>query len=40
MNITKAEVCILAVLDLGDSALTTAEFGSHLRLGKTGSHSG
>ena len=40
MNITEAEVCIMAVLDLGDSALTTAEFGSHLRLGKTGSHSG
>jgi ribosomal protein L30E len=40
MNITKAEVGVLAILDLGDSALTAAEFGSHLRLGKTGSHPG
>jgi len=40
MNITKTEVGVLAILDLGNPALTAAEFGSHLRLGKTGSHSG
>jgi hypothetical protein len=40
MNITKAEIGILAVLDLGDSALAAAKFGSQLRLSKTGGHPG
>ena len=40
MNITKAEVGVLAILDLGNTALAAAELGGHLRLGKTGSHSG
>ena len=38
MNITKAEVGVLAVLDLGDSALAASELGGHLRLGESGGH--
>jgi hypothetical protein len=40
MNITKAEVCILAILDLGNTALAAAELSGHLRLGESGGHPG
>jgi hypothetical protein len=40
MNITKAEVGVLAILDLGNTALAAAELGGHLGLGETGSHPG
>jgi hypothetical protein len=40
LDVAKAEVGVLAIFDLGDSALAASELGGHLRLGKTGSHSG
>jgi hypothetical protein len=38
LDIAETEVGILAVLDLGDSALTTPQLGGHLRLSETGGH--
>jgi hypothetical protein len=40
LDITKAEVGVLAILDLGNTALAAAELGGHLGLGETGSHPG
>ena len=40
MNIAEAEVGVLAILDLGDTALATAELGGHLRLGEPSGHPG
>jgi len=38
VNIAKAEVGILTILDLGNPALAAAELGGHLRLGQSSSH--
>ena len=38
LDITKAEVDVVAILDLGNPALAAAELGGHLRLGQSSSH--
>jgi hypothetical protein len=40
LDIAETEVGVLAILDLGNTALAAAELSGHLRLGETGSHSG
>ena len=40
VDVAKAEVGVLAILDFGDTALTTAELGGHLRLGEPSGHPG
>ncbi len=40
LDIAETEVGVLAILDLGDSALTTPQLGGHLRLGESGGRPG
>jgi hypothetical protein len=40
LDIPEAEVGVLAILDLGDTALATAKLGGHLRLGEPSGHPG
>ena len=40
LDIAETEVGVLAILNLGDTALATAEFGGHLRLGEPGGYPG
>jgi hypothetical protein len=40
LDIAEAEVGVLAILNLGDAALATAELGGHLRLGESSGHPG
>jgi hypothetical protein len=40
LDIAETEVGVLAILDLGDSALTTPQLGGHLGLSQAGSHAG
>ena len=40
LDIAEAEVGVLAILNLGDTALATAELGGHLRLGEPGGYPG
>jgi hypothetical protein len=40
LDIAETEVGVVTVLDLGDSALTTPQLGSHLRLGESGGRPG
>ena len=40
VDVAKAEIGIVAVLDLGNPALAATELGCHLRLGETGGYPG
>ena len=40
MNIAEAEVGVLAILNLGDTALAATELGCHLCLSETGGYPG
>ena len=40
LDIAKAEVGILAIFDLGNTALAATELGGHLGLGESGGHAG
>jgi hypothetical protein len=40
LDIAEAEVGVLAILNLGNAALTAAELGGHLRLSETGGNPG
>jgi hypothetical protein len=40
LDIAETEVSVLAILNLGDSALAASELVGHLRLGESGGHPG